>query len=204
VTNVPHIWATLRLKFVVLVYEDGTAVAIIESWCCCPSLVLLAETLRILHCSLKIRLTVWSVVQSLLTSSHQNVFFLNLVHFRLLKPVSSTFSLQNWSFYLFLGQLLVCRIQRHQSAKMVVVHQDRLAPYLGASRDEQPQGGSSVPDLRCENGNLAFRSPLPRSLDHLVSETSVKSYVRVVWVLSYFLADVRCIERVPETVLGSI
>jgi hypothetical protein len=30
------------------------------------------------------------------------------------------------------------RIQRHHRARMMVVHLDRLAPYLGAARDEQP------------------------------------------------------------------
>ena len=31
---------------------------------------------------------------------------------------------------------VVYRIQRHSRAKMMVVHLDRLAPYLGATRDE--------------------------------------------------------------------
>jgi hypothetical protein len=30
----------------------------------------------------------------------------------------------------------ICRIQRHIRAKMMVVHLDGLAPYLGATRDE--------------------------------------------------------------------
>jgi hypothetical protein len=33
---------------------------------------------------------------------------------------------------------VVYRIQWHYRAKMMVVHLDRLAPYLGAARDEQP------------------------------------------------------------------
>jgi len=31
---------------------------------------------------------------------------------------------------------VIYRIQRHPKAKMTVVHLDRLAPYLGATRDE--------------------------------------------------------------------
>jgi hypothetical protein len=33
---------------------------------------------------------------------------------------------------------VVYRIQRHPRSRMMVVHLDRLAPYLGAARDEQP------------------------------------------------------------------
>jgi hypothetical protein len=33
---------------------------------------------------------------------------------------------------------VVYRIQRHPRSRMMVVHLDRLAPYLGATRDEQP------------------------------------------------------------------
>jgi hypothetical protein len=33
---------------------------------------------------------------------------------------------------------VLCRIQRHPRAKIMVVHLDRLAPYLGTTRDEQP------------------------------------------------------------------
>jgi hypothetical protein len=42
---------------------------------------------------------------------------------------------------------MVCRIQRHPTVKMVVVNLHRLAPCLGATWDEQPNGGSSVADL---------------------------------------------------------
>jgi hypothetical protein len=33
---------------------------------------------------------------------------------------------------------VVYRIQRHPRSRMMVVHLDRLVPYLGATRDEQP------------------------------------------------------------------
>jgi hypothetical protein len=33
---------------------------------------------------------------------------------------------------------VICRIRRHTIAKMMIVHLDRLATYLGASRDDQP------------------------------------------------------------------
>jgi hypothetical protein len=33
---------------------------------------------------------------------------------------------------------LVCRIQWHPRVKMMVLHLDRLEPYLGAALDEQP------------------------------------------------------------------
>jgi hypothetical protein len=39
------------------------------------------------------------------------------------------------------------RIQRHSRAKIMVVHLERLASYLGATRDEQPQRGSSVASI---------------------------------------------------------
>jgi hypothetical protein len=33
---------------------------------------------------------------------------------------------------------MVYRIQRHSRERMMVVHRDRLAPYLGATWDEKP------------------------------------------------------------------
>jgi hypothetical protein len=33
---------------------------------------------------------------------------------------------------------VVCRIQQHPRVKIMVVHLDRLGPYLGATGDEQP------------------------------------------------------------------
>jgi hypothetical protein len=41
--------------------------------------------------------------------------------------------------YLIITQIddIIYRIQRHPRAKMMVVHLDRLAPYLGATRDEE-------------------------------------------------------------------
>jgi hypothetical protein len=40
------------------------------------------------------------------------------------------------------------RVQRHLRAKMMAVRVGRRASYLGAARDEQPEGGSSVTCLR--------------------------------------------------------
>jgi hypothetical protein len=37
---------------------------------------------------------------------------------------------------------LVYRSHRHPRVKMMVVHLERLAPYLGAAQDNQPQEGS--------------------------------------------------------------
>jgi hypothetical protein len=40
------------------------------------------------------------------------------------------------------------RVQRHLRSKMMVVHVSRLAPYLEATQDEQPSGGSNVTCMR--------------------------------------------------------
>jgi hypothetical protein len=46
---------------------------------------------------------------------------------------------------------VVNRIQRHSRAKMMVVHLERLAPYIGVSQNEQPYGGSCVADTSQES-----------------------------------------------------
>jgi hypothetical protein len=45
---------------------------------------------------------------------------------------------------------VVYQKQWHLRARMIVVHLDRLAPYLGATQNEQPKGGSNIVDLLSE------------------------------------------------------
>lgn len=56
---------------------------------------------------------------------------------------------------------MIHRIEGHPKVTMIVVRLDRLAPFLGAARDEQTKGGSSVTSIAMKpHGSVNLPSPL--------------------------------------------